>query len=88
MTPDPNSLLRSEPCAECGEVMLWTQNAWSHGELRAAAYCCANGHVVDPQDTRQCPQCGVHDTRPIEQVEHGNPVFVCNQCGNRFEVAS
>ena len=83
MTPDPDSLLRSERCAECGEVMLWTQNAWSHGASRAAAYCCVNGHVVDPQATRQCPLCGVHDTR---QVENGDAVFVCNQCGNRFEV--
>ena len=32
--------------------MLWTQNAWSHGERRAAAYRCINGHVVDPQGTR------------------------------------
>jgi predicted RNA-binding Zn-ribbon protein involved in translation (DUF1610 family) len=83
MAPDPDSLLRSEPCTECGEVMLWTQNAWSHGELRSAAYRCANGHVVDPQSTRQCPKCGVHDTKPVEQR---GVLFVCNQCGNRFEV--
>jgi predicted RNA-binding Zn-ribbon protein involved in translation (DUF1610 family) len=86
MAPDPNSLLRSEPCAECGEAMLWTQNAWSHGESLAAAYRCVNGHVVDPQATRQCPLCGVHDTRPIEQVERGAAAFVCNLCGTRFGV--
>ena len=82
MAPDPNSLLRSEPCPECGEEMLWTQNAWVQGESRAAAYRCVSGHVVDPQETRQCPLCGVHDTRKVEQ----EAVFMCNQCGNRFGV--
>ena len=48
MRPDPNVLLRTEPCAECGGMMLWTQNAWAHGNNRAAAYQCPNGHVLDP----------------------------------------
>jgi predicted RNA-binding Zn-ribbon protein involved in translation (DUF1610 family) len=85
MTPDPDSLLRSEPCPECGAAMLWTQNAWVSSESRAAAYRCENGHVLDPQATRQCPRCGVHDTR---QVDHAGAVFVCSQCGNRFAIGS
>ena len=43
-------------------MMLWTQNAWAHGDNRAAAYQCPNGHVLDPGTTRQCPRCGSHDT--------------------------
>src|SRR3954463_16707091 len=58
MRPDPNVLLRTAPCADCGGMMLWTQNAWAHGNNRAAAYRCPNGHVIDPSLTRQCPRCG------------------------------
>ena len=53
MTPDPNVLQRTEPCARCGDMMLWTQNAWAHGNNRAAAYQCPNGHVIDPAETRR-----------------------------------
>ena len=84
MTPDPNVLLRPEPCAECEEMMLWTQNAWAHGDNRAAAYQCPNGHVLDPQTTRQCPTCGLHDTQPAAPPKDGT--FTCNRCGNRFTV--
>ena len=86
MTPDPNVLLRIEPCTECGAMVLWTQNAWAHGDSRAAAYQCLNGHVVDPHTTHQCPKCGLHDTHPITSPEDG--AFACNRCGNRFEVGS
>jgi predicted RNA-binding Zn-ribbon protein involved in translation (DUF1610 family) len=82
--PDPNALLRSEPCAECGGMMLWTQNAWAHGDNRAAAYQCPNGHVLDPATTRQCPRCGVHDT--VAAAEAG--AFACSRCGNTFVVGA
>jgi predicted RNA-binding Zn-ribbon protein involved in translation (DUF1610 family) len=82
MRPDPNTLLRTEPCGECGGMMLWTQNAWSHGEHRAAAYSCPNGHVLDPATTHQCPKCGVHDT--CATTEAGS--FECSRCGNRFVI--
>ena len=71
MTPDPNTLLRTEPCAEYGGMMLWTQNAWAHGDNRAAAYQCPNGHVRDPQTTRPCPKCGVHDTQSASPPDEG-----------------
>ena len=86
MTPDPNALLRSEPCPECGEMMLWTQNTWAHGDNRAAAYRCLNGHVLDPSTTRECPTCGVHDTRATESSEDGQTTHECNSCGTRFAV--
>jgi predicted RNA-binding Zn-ribbon protein involved in translation (DUF1610 family) len=84
MAPDPNALLRSEPCPECGEPMLWTQNTWAHGDSRAAAYRCSNGHVLDPSTTRECPACGVHDTRIAESNDHGQTTYVCNGCGAGF----
>jgi predicted RNA-binding Zn-ribbon protein involved in translation (DUF1610 family) len=84
VTPDPNALLRTEPCPDCGERMLWTQNAWVHGENRAAAYRCLNGHVLDPSTTRECPICGVHDTRIVESSRDGQTKHVCNACGTRF----
>ena len=82
--PDPSSLRRSSPCLECGSMMLWTQNAWASGDNRAGAYRCMNGHVLDPQLTRECPSCGMHDTSviegsPADQVEH-----LCHACGARF----
>jgi predicted RNA-binding Zn-ribbon protein involved in translation (DUF1610 family) len=86
MTPDPNVLLRSEPCAECGEMMLWTQNAWADADNRAAAYRCLNGHVLDPATTRECPTCGVHDTRAIETNADAQTAYVCNACGAQFAV--
>lgn len=85
MQPDPNALLRTDPCAECGAMMLWTQNAWVHGDNRAAAYRCANGHVVDPGTTRQCPRCGVHDT---QEAGSASGIFECSRCGNRFELGA
>jgi hypothetical protein len=84
MRPDPNTLLRTEPCAECGGWMLWTQNAWAHGEHRAAAYQCPKGHLLDPATTRQCPHCGVHDTSVVGSQADG--AFECHRCGNRFEI--
>src|SRR5438045_1428072 len=57
-----NTLIRSLPCGDCGEQLLWTQNAWRANGSAGAAYVCRNGHVVNPALTRQCPACGVHDT--------------------------
>lgn len=71
-------------------MMLWTQNAWAHGDSRSAAYCCTNGHVLDPALTRECLTCGVHDTRMVKEGGkdggEGETAFVCNQCGTRFTV--
>jgi predicted RNA-binding Zn-ribbon protein involved in translation (DUF1610 family) len=64
-----NTLIRLEACLECGGEMLWTQNAWRAGDTAGAAYRCANGHVIDPALTRQCPSCGVHDTTRVGHVE-------------------
>jgi len=64
-------------------MMLWTQNAWAHGDNRAAAYQCPNGHVLDPDTTRQCPQCGSHDTA----ASRGGG-FDCGRCGNQFTVGA
>jgi transcription elongation factor Elf1 len=86
MAPDPNTLRRTDPCPECGEMMLWTQNAWASGDNRAAAYCCLNGHVVDPVETRECPTCGVHDTRRVLPDGAGQVAHTCNQCGAQFSV--
>ena len=80
MRPDPNVLLRTAPCAECGGMMLWTQNAWAHGNNRAAAYVCPNGHVIDPADTHQCPKCGVHDTERTST----NGDYECHRCRHHF----
>jgi predicted RNA-binding Zn-ribbon protein involved in translation (DUF1610 family) len=82
MKPDPNTLLRSQPCAQCGGEMLWTQNAWAQGEHRSAAYRCASGHVDDPSTTRECPECGLHDTRMLEADRQ--QTHLCNACGARF----
>ena len=83
MTPEPNVLQRTEPCAECGGRMLWTQNAWAHGDNRAAAYQCAEGHLLDPHTTHQCPRCGVHDT----SVMASQPgAYSCSRCGNQFTI--
>ena len=86
MTPDPNTLRRTDPCPECGAMMLWTQNAWAEGDHRAAAYRCLNGHVTDPASTRECSTCGVHDTRPVSPAEPEGHTHICNQCGARFSV--
>ena len=80
-----NTLLRSEPCPECGGEMLWTQNAWRSGVAAGAAYRCANGHVIDPALTSQCPNCGLHDTSRID-VRDGKQLYRCLRCGSDFEV--
>ena len=86
MSPDPNVLQRTQPCASCGAMMLWTQNAWAHGNNRAAAYRCANGHVIDPADTHQCPKCGVHDTSAAPS--NGAGAYECHRCGHTFTVGT
>jgi predicted RNA-binding Zn-ribbon protein involved in translation (DUF1610 family) len=65
-------------------MMLWTQNTWAHGDSRGAAYRCLNGHMLDPSTTRECPTCGVHDTRLEESSDDGHAMHVCNACGARF----
>jgi len=79
-----NTLVRSRPCPECGDVMLWTQNAWHRDGAHSAAYQCMNGHVVDPALTRQCPACGVHDTA-LTSAHEGTQEFRCNHCGESFQ---
>lgn len=78
------SLVRTQRCDQCGEIMLWSQNAWVSGGAHAAAYQCPNGHAVDPALTRQCPKCGVHDTALIE-AQPGRQQFKCHRCGEAFE---
>jgi transposase-like protein len=43
-----------------------------------------NGHVIDPEVTRECPSCGMHDTGVLglssaEQTHH-----ICHVCTARF----
>ena len=76
-----DGITRSQPCPECGAEIIWTQNAWPPDG--SAAYRCANGHVIDPATTRQCPKCGVHDTRMLSDVG-GRQQFRCEQCGEAF----
>ena len=78
-----NGLTRSQPCPQCGADVVWTQNAWKVGETASAAYVCANGHAIDPQETRQCPKCGVHDTSLLSDVE-GRQTFRCARCRESF----
>lgn len=78
-----NTIRRSTPCPECGEEMLWTQNAWDADSETRAAYRCVNGHVLDPSMTRQCPTCGVHDTTLMDGAE-GRQEFRCSRCGHVF----
>ena len=80
-----NTLIRSEPCPECGADMLWTQNAWKTGETGQAAYSCQNGHVVDPSLTPQCPACGIHDTVLLAD-EGGQKEYRCTRCAERFRL--
>ena len=61
---------------------MWTQNAWTEGDS-SAAYRCLNGHVIDPATTRQCPDCGVHDTTLLSDVD-GRQEFRCEGCGASF----
>ena len=74
-----NTLIRSVPCPDCGDQMLWTQNAWD----TSAAYRCVNGHVLDPATTRQCPGCGLHDTEVLEAADDAQQ-FRCFRCGTTF----
>ena len=78
-----NTLVRSDPCPECGGMMLWTQNAWHADGVHVAAYRCQAGHLVDPATTRQCPACGVHDTRMTAGDGAGGQ-FTCGRCGRAF----
>jgi len=80
-----NTLIRSEPCPECGSEMLWTQNVWPVDNNSDAAYRCLNGHVMDPSTTRQCPACGIHDSRLLAEAE-GRQSFRCSRCGDSFTV--
>ena len=78
-----DGLTRSQPCPTCGAGMLWTQNAWKEGGAAGAAYRCLNGHVLDPETTRQCPHCGVHDTE-LTDTRDGRQHFHCLSCGESF----
>jgi predicted RNA-binding Zn-ribbon protein involved in translation (DUF1610 family) len=80
-----NTLIRSEPCPQCGEEMLWTQNAWRSNDVASAAYQCVNGHVLDPDTTRQCPNCGLHDTTRAGGTA-GQQEYRCLRCGTVFHV--
>jgi predicted RNA-binding Zn-ribbon protein involved in translation (DUF1610 family) len=91
--PEPRSIIRlglmetifrSVPCPECGDQMVWTQDAWPPDAMSRAAYRCVNGHVVDPATTRQCPTCGVHDTERVGGAEAATTQFRCFRCGTRF----
>jgi predicted RNA-binding Zn-ribbon protein involved in translation (DUF1610 family) len=78
-----DGITRSEPCPQCGTDFVWTQNAWTQEDAPRAAYVCANGHVIDPNDSRQCPHCGVHDTRLLSEAA-GRQQFRCSRCGESF----
>jgi predicted RNA-binding Zn-ribbon protein involved in translation (DUF1610 family) len=80
-----NTLIRTERCPQCGAEMIWTQNAWPPGSETEAAYRCHSGHVVDPATTRQCPECGVHDTRLTEKAD-GREHYRCQRCGASFQI--
>jgi hypothetical protein len=88
-TGSENTLIRSVGCEQCGARMLWTQGAWpdSSGPGQAAtaraAYQCDNGHVLDPAETPQCPNCGLHDT--TRAVEKSEASFQCQRCRASFE---
>ena len=61
MRPDPNVLLRTEPCTECGGICCGPRTR-GRRETTARPVSLPNGHVLDPGATRQCPGCGSHDT--------------------------
>lgn len=81
-----NTLIRSVPCETCGARMLWTQGAWLEpadgpaASSARAAYRCDNGHVLDPANTLQCPNCGIHDTSRLE----GTGTWKCSRCHTSF----
>ena len=78
-----NALIRSAPCGECGGEMLWTQNAWKIGDSGRAAYQCTKGHLLDPSFSRQCPECGTHDTLLVSEAE-ARQQFRCSRCSHVF----
>jgi endogenous inhibitor of DNA gyrase (YacG/DUF329 family) len=80
-----NTIIRSTPCPDCGAEMVWTQNAWRADgvDTASAAYRCFQGHVLNPSTTRQCPGCGVHDTRLVGNAS-GRQDFFCERCGQSF----
>ena len=78
-----NTLVRTEPCIECGAKMLWTQNAWPADHKTDGAYRCSNGHALDPALTRQCPNCGIHDTQAVADAGVGLQ-FTCFRCATSF----
>jgi ribosomal protein S27E len=86
--PGENSLVRSVECEQCGARMLWTQAAWHEPgpaprtEMARAAYRCDNGHILDPSDTPQCPNCGLHDTMRTAS----STSFRCRRCATAFAV--
>jgi endogenous inhibitor of DNA gyrase (YacG/DUF329 family) len=80
-----NIMVRSSPCPECGADMLWTQNAWKSADSGRAAYQCQNGHLLDPSLTRQCPDCGIHDTVLLDDRD-GHQQFRCARCAATFEM--
>jgi hypothetical protein len=88
MAVDDNTLVRSVPCEVCGSQVLWTQAAWPEepgaraADTTRAAYRCLNGHLIDPIDTPQCPNCGVHDTFRTD----ADISFACRRCETRFTV--
>ena len=82
-----NTLIRTEPCPQCGQQMLWTQNAWRPGgQTTNAAYRCLNGHTIDPALTKQCPSCGLHDTKLVAGATEERGQFSCMRCGETFIV--
>ena len=78
-----NTITRSARCPECGSEMIWTQNAWPADAKVEAAYRCRQGHLVDPATTRQCPACGVHDTKVVGVLD-GRQQCQCAHCGKAF----
>jgi len=78
-----NTLVRIDRCAECGSEMLWSQNVWPVDLNTEAAYRCVRGHVLDPSKTRQCPKCGIHDTRIVSEGD-GTQHFTCSRCAASF----
>ena len=88
MISNENTLVRSEPCLTCGAMVLWTQSAWIDADatpaVSRAAYKCVNGHLVDPKQTPQCPECGIHDTAAASSPDH----YRCRRCGAIFQRAT
>jgi hypothetical protein len=70
---------------QCGAEMFWTQNAWRSGDEARGVYRCSKGHLIDPTLTRQCPNCGLHDTTRIDALD-GKERYQCFRCGNAFDV--